>query len=71
MPFNLFSKPSDGTGELTTLLDSAAAGVPVNWKQPTSWSPDGRLLVFEVLDPQTGPAIPTLSLPEPQGHTVD
>jgi len=53
LPFNIFQKPSDGTGELTMLLDSTTAKLPPNWKQPTSWSPDGQLLVLDVMDPKT------------------
>jgi Tol biopolymer transport system component len=51
--FNLFEKRADGTGDPTLLLDSAAAKLPLGWKQPTSWSPDGQLIVFEMLDPKT------------------
>lgn len=51
--FNLFEKRADGTGDMTVLLDSVAAKLPPGWKQPTSWSPDGQLIVFELLDPKT------------------
>jgi len=51
--FNLFEKRADGTGDVTMLLDSAAAALPPGWKQPTSWAPDGQSLVFEMVDPKT------------------
>jgi serine/threonine-protein kinase len=45
---NLFWKSADGTGETKEIL------VSENEKQPTSWSPDGRILAFEERDPDTG-----------------
>jgi Tol biopolymer transport system component len=51
--FNLYEKRADGTGDATLLLDSATSKLPQGWKQPTSWSPDGQLLVFEMIDPKT------------------
>lgn len=52
-PFNLFSKRADGGEEATVLLDSAIAGIPTGWKQPTSWSVDGQTLLFDLIDPKT------------------
>jgi Tol biopolymer transport system component len=51
--FDLYEKSADGTGEMTVLLDSVANKLPTGWKQPTSWSPDGQLLVFDMIDPKT------------------
>jgi Tol biopolymer transport system component len=51
--FNLYEKQADGTGDATLLLDAVAAGQGQTWKQPTSWSPDGQLLVYEAFDPKT------------------
>jgi dipeptidyl aminopeptidase/acylaminoacyl peptidase len=51
--FNLYEKRADGTGDATLLLDAVAAGHTRSWKQPTSWSPDGQLLVYEAFDPKT------------------
>jgi Tol biopolymer transport system component len=50
--YNLYERRADATGETNILLDSAKAGLPLDWKQPTSWSTDGRL-AFEVLDTKT------------------
>jgi dipeptidyl aminopeptidase/acylaminoacyl peptidase len=51
--FNMYEKRADLTGDATVLLDSTATGHPPTWKQPTSWSPDGRFLVYETYDPKT------------------
>ncbi len=51
--FNLYEKRADGTGDVTMLFDSVASKLPTIWMQPTSWSPDGQLLVFERIDPST------------------
>ena len=51
--FNLYEKRADGTGDVTVLFDSVASKLPTIWMQPTSWSPDGQLLVFERIDPIT------------------
>ena len=60
--FDIFEKRADGTGDVTVLVDSVAAKLPQGWKQPTSWSPDGQLIVFEVLDPKTSWDLWTLPL---------
>lgn len=51
--FNLYEKRADGTGDPTLLLDAVAAKQTPTWKQPTSWSPDGQLIVYEAFDPKT------------------
>jgi Tol biopolymer transport system component len=51
--FNLYEKRADGTGDPVLLLDSVAAHQPTAWKQPTSWSRDGRHLIYEAYDPKT------------------
>jgi len=38
--YNLFWQPADGSGEAERLTTSE------NWQSPTSWSPDGKTLVF-------------------------
>ncbi len=45
-PYNLFQKPFTGGGE-TLLLQSSL------YNFPTDWSPDGRFLVLEEMDPKT------------------
>jgi serine/threonine-protein kinase len=45
---NLYWRSADGSGEVEEIL------VSENEKQPTSWSPDGRILAFEERDPDTG-----------------
>ncbi len=45
---NLYWRWADGSGETEEIL------VSENEKQPTSWSPDGRILAFEERDPDTG-----------------
>ncbi|MGH9463512.1 MAG: protein kinase domain-containing protein [Vicinamibacteria bacterium] len=47
-PFNVFSKPSDGSGAATRLLASS------NPQFPSSWSPDGRELLLTEIHPSTG-----------------
>ena len=51
--FNLFLKRSDGAGDASVLVDSEASKLPTAWKQPTSWSPDGQQVVFDMIDPKT------------------
>lgn len=51
--FNLYEKRADGSGEATLLLDAVAAKQTPTWKQPTSWSPDGQMIVYEAYDPKT------------------
>ncbi len=47
-PFNLFIRPADSDAAPVPLLESP-------WNQfPTSWSPDGRQLVFTEFQPLTG-----------------
>lgn len=51
--FNLYEKRADNSGDPTLLLDAVAAKQTPTWKQPTSWSPDGQLIVYEAFDPKT------------------
>ena len=44
---DLYQKLTSGTGEAELLLQSS------NWKQATDWTPDGRFLIYEDLDPKT------------------
>ena len=46
-PYNLYRKAADGTGSEDLLY---ADGAP---KVPTSWSPDGRFLLFYRIEPKT------------------
>jgi serine/threonine-protein kinase len=54
--FNLYSMRADGSGEVTRLTRSP------NPHMPTSWSPDGRKLAFNELDPSRGFDIRVLSM---------
>ncbi|MGE0445292.1 MAG: TolB family protein, partial [Vicinamibacterales bacterium] len=45
---NLFEMPADGTGTERRLIDTPET------KTPLDWSPDGRVLAYQVLDPATG-----------------
>ena len=47
-PFNLYVKDASGAGTETRLVDSTQANTP------TDWSADGRFLLYQSLDPQTG-----------------
>ena len=47
-PLNLFSVPADGSGAPARLLASPLS------QYPTSWSADGRVLVYTELHPETG-----------------
>jgi len=51
--FNLFAKRADGGSETATILNSASSGLTEGWKQPTSWSPDGQFILFDLIDPKT------------------
>ena len=53
----LYIKPADGSGEERLLIDQAGV--------PTSWSGDGRWLLFTSRGPQTGPDV--WALPDPRG----
>jgi Tol biopolymer transport system component len=53
---NLFWARADGTGTEERLTESK------NQQLPESWSPDGRILAFDALDPVTGWDIWTMSL---------
>jgi dipeptidyl aminopeptidase/acylaminoacyl peptidase len=54
--YNLFSMPADGSGSPERLLISE------NMQFPNSWSPDGRLLAFTEIHPDTGADIWVLSM---------
>jgi Tol biopolymer transport system component/predicted Ser/Thr protein kinase len=58
--FELYRKAADGTGSEDLLYADSAL------KVPTSWSPDGRFLLFQRSDPKTGFDIWVLPL-EPAG----
>jgi Tol biopolymer transport system component len=51
--FNLYEKRADNSGDATLLMDAVAVKQTPTWKQPTSWSPDGQLVVYEAFDPKT------------------
>jgi dipeptidyl aminopeptidase/acylaminoacyl peptidase len=53
---DLYEKASDGTGEERLVLHTDQA------KYPYCWSPDGRILVFGSLGPETGQDIWTLPM---------
>jgi dipeptidyl aminopeptidase/acylaminoacyl peptidase len=55
-PYDLFQKPAIGAGTEELLLATAQE------KIPTDWSPDGRLLLYRSVDPETGYDIWALSL---------
>jgi Tol biopolymer transport system component len=60
-PGDLYSKPADGSkGEELLYADGAA-------KVPTSWSPDGRFLLFFRIDPKTQRDVWVLPLGEHSG----
>jgi Tol biopolymer transport system component len=46
--YDLFEKPTTGTADEHPLLETPQA------KSPLDWSPDGRFLLYSVLDPKTG-----------------
>jgi serine/threonine protein kinase len=46
--FRIERKPADGSGTSETLLESG------RWVAPRSWSTDGRELLYESVDPETG-----------------
>jgi dipeptidyl aminopeptidase/acylaminoacyl peptidase len=49
----LYEKRADNSGDATLLMDAVAVKQTPTWKQPTSWSPDGQLVVYEAFDPKT------------------
>jgi Tol biopolymer transport system component/predicted Ser/Thr protein kinase len=49
--WELFVKPADGSGSQQVVNTSGVIGT---FKHLSSWSFDGRLLIFEALDPKTG-----------------
>ena len=51
--FNLYEKRADNSGEPRLVLDAVAAKQSLTWKQPTSWAPDGQLILYEAFDPKT------------------
>jgi serine/threonine-protein kinase len=55
-PYNMFWMPADGSGPAERLH------VSENEQFPTSWSPDGRLLAFVEVHPETGADIWILSM---------
>jgi len=54
--YDLYSKQANGVSEDELLVKS------LHMKWPTSWSPDGRFLVYEEIDPKTGNDIWVLPL---------
>jgi eukaryotic-like serine/threonine-protein kinase len=46
-PMDLYVKPADGSGDEVLLLKSDQD------KRPTSWSKDGRYLIYQTVDPKT------------------
>ena len=48
-PFDLFTRPASGGG-----VDSLVFASPTRWKEPLSWSPDGRWIVFWAIEKETG-----------------
>jgi serine/threonine-protein kinase len=62
---NLFRKRSNGTGELERLTQSP------DHQNPTSWSPDGKVVAFEQFSPDTAGDILLMRLdPDPQEPEV-
>jgi len=57
---DLHRKAADGASEEAPVLESAED------KVPSSWSRDGRFLLYNVLDPKTGPDIWLLHLDDPK-----
>ena len=55
--FDLYEKPADGSSEERLLLKSD------NDKRPTSWSRDGRHLIYSEIDPKTQEDLWVLPLP--------
>jgi Tol biopolymer transport system component/tRNA A-37 threonylcarbamoyl transferase component Bud32 len=47
-PFDLFVKQANGSGGDTLLFSS-----PTEWKEPFSWSPDGRTIAFLSIEKET------------------
>jgi serine/threonine protein kinase len=62
-PMDLYSKNADGSGEERLLLMSE------NDKRPSSWSSDGRFLLYMDFDPKT--AVDLWVLPDPVGPAKD
>jgi serine/threonine-protein kinase len=54
-PFDLVSRPADGSGAIEKLASLTGAG------EPSSWSPDGSVLAFTDAHPSSGPDIWVLS----------
>jgi Tol biopolymer transport system component len=48
-PFNIYVTPVDGSAHEVPLVQG-----PSSFKHPTSWSPDGRQMLFSQLSPGTG-----------------
>ncbi len=63
-PWNLFWKAADGTGEEEQLLSSPLSHVP------SSFTPDGKVLMFTENNPQTGMDIWALSLEDRKARPV-
>ncbi len=45
--YDIYVKAADGTGSATPVFQSG------NYKEPCSWSPDGKYILFHTLDPKT------------------
>ena len=56
--WNLYWKRADGTGDAERLMESSNLQVPI------SWSPDGKVLAFYELGPETGWDLWTLPMEE-------
>jgi Tol biopolymer transport system component len=60
--YDIYVKPADGTGNATLVFKSA------NYKEPCSWSPDGKYILFHTLDPKTRWDV--LAVPAAGGDTM-
>jgi hypothetical protein len=64
--FGIYQKDSSGSGNEELLLKTPTAGLPM---RPWDWSPDGRHLLYGVLDPATGADL--WVLPAPTGNPAE
>ena len=61
--YNLYMKPADGSGDAERLTNQA------EWQKATSWSPDGRVLLLNQIDPDTAGDIYQLTLDDERTPT--